>query len=186
MTTSTRCSAPGSCSCAGAGEEVNRMRLLIVTAIALGAACAEKPSASQQASQPVVVPAVTIDSGRILDRIKVLSSDEYEGRAPGTKGEELTVTLPRGRVQEARAEAGQHRRHLRPESAARRHHRGEQPAADRQRRARRSRRSSGPTTWWRGRSTSPTARRSRTRSWCSPATASRRRSSTGTTSRTST
>ena len=67
------------------------MRLLIVTAIALGAACAEKPSASQQTSQPVVVPAVTIDSGRILERIKVLSSDEYEGRAPGTKGEELTV-----------------------------------------------------------------------------------------------
>jgi Zn-dependent M28 family amino/carboxypeptidase len=27
----------------------------------------------------------------MLERIKVLSSDEYEGRAPGTKGEELTV-----------------------------------------------------------------------------------------------
>ena len=33
-----------------------------------------------------------IDGQVILDRTKVLSSDEYEGRAPGTKGEELTVT----------------------------------------------------------------------------------------------
>ncbi|MBA2303605.1 MAG: M20/M25/M40 family metallo-hydrolase [Acidobacteria bacterium] len=33
----------------------------------------------------------TIDPNAILERIKVLASDEYEGRAPGTKGEELTV-----------------------------------------------------------------------------------------------
>lgn len=31
------------------------------------------------------------DQQRLLDHIKVLSSDEYEGRGPGTKGEELTV-----------------------------------------------------------------------------------------------
>jgi Zn-dependent M28 family amino/carboxypeptidase len=67
------------------------MRLLIVAAFALGAACSEKPQASQQTAQPTAVPPVTIESGRILDRIKVLSSDEYEGRAPGTKGEDLTV-----------------------------------------------------------------------------------------------
>jgi len=32
------------------------------------------------------------DQPGLLDHIKVLSSDEYEGRGPGTKGEELTVT----------------------------------------------------------------------------------------------
>ena len=67
------------------------MRLLVVAAFALGAACSEKPQASPQAAQPTAVPPVTIESGRILDRIKVLSSDDYEGRAPGTKGEDLTV-----------------------------------------------------------------------------------------------
>src|SRR5687768_2825436 len=32
-----------------------------------------------------------VDHGAILERIKTLASDEYEGRAPGTKGEDLTV-----------------------------------------------------------------------------------------------
>jgi hypothetical protein len=32
-----------------------------------------------------------IDHNAILERIKVLSSDEFEGRAPGSRGEELTV-----------------------------------------------------------------------------------------------
>ena len=64
----------------------------------------------------------TIDIDAVLAHTKTLSSDEFEGRAPGTKGEELTVDLPRRSVQEARPEAGQHRRHLHPEGAARRHH----------------------------------------------------------------
>lgn len=32
-----------------------------------------------------------INKERLLENIRVLSSDEYEGRAPGTKGEELTM-----------------------------------------------------------------------------------------------
>ena len=32
-----------------------------------------------------------IEAAPILEHIKVLASDEYEGRAPGTKGEELSV-----------------------------------------------------------------------------------------------
>jgi Zn-dependent M28 family amino/carboxypeptidase len=32
-----------------------------------------------------------IDGNAVLEHIKILASDEYEGRAPGTKGEELTV-----------------------------------------------------------------------------------------------
>src|SRR5437588_10062717 len=34
----------------------------------------------------------SIDTAALLEHVKVLSSDEYEGRAPGTKGEELSVT----------------------------------------------------------------------------------------------
>lgn len=33
-----------------------------------------------------------IDGRAVLEHVKVLSSDEYEGRAPGTRGEELSVT----------------------------------------------------------------------------------------------
>jgi hypothetical protein len=33
----------------------------------------------------------SFDAGRMLADIKTLSSDEFEGRAPGSKGEELTV-----------------------------------------------------------------------------------------------
>jgi Zn-dependent M28 family amino/carboxypeptidase len=44
------------------------------------------------ASKPVAITAMPkFESGAILDRIKELSSDKYEGRAPGTKGEELSV-----------------------------------------------------------------------------------------------
>ena len=70
------------------------IRFLIVAAIAVGAACTNKPPASEAPpqAQSSAVPAANITSAGILDRIKVLSSDEYEGRAPGTKGEELTVT----------------------------------------------------------------------------------------------
>jgi Zn-dependent M28 family amino/carboxypeptidase len=35
----------------------------------------------------------TFDTGRMLADIKTLSSDQFEGRAPGSKGEELTVTF---------------------------------------------------------------------------------------------
>jgi len=32
-----------------------------------------------------------IDGNAVLEHTKILSSDEYEGRAPGTRGEDLTV-----------------------------------------------------------------------------------------------
>ena len=44
------------------------------------------------ASKPVAITSMPkFDGGAMLERIKVLSADEFEGRAPGTKGEELTV-----------------------------------------------------------------------------------------------
>jgi Zn-dependent M28 family amino/carboxypeptidase len=62
---------------------------------AVGAACSNESAQPQQSTsarpQAQSVPAARIDASTILDRIKVLSSDEYEGRAPGTTGEDLTV-----------------------------------------------------------------------------------------------
>ena len=47
---------------------------------------AQPPSAA-----PVPVPLPEVDGGAVLEHTKVLASNEYEGRRPGTRGEELTV-----------------------------------------------------------------------------------------------
>ena len=78
-------------------------RMLAVSAVLLLAACSKSepppPAAATPASAPASAvskgPAITsmpkFDSAPMLDRIKAMSADEFEGRAPGTKGEELTV-----------------------------------------------------------------------------------------------
>ncbi|MBA3638682.1 MAG: M28 family metallopeptidase [Acidobacteriota bacterium] len=74
-------------------------RLLLTFAIcAAAAACGNSEETPPPATQPptqsagATIPAApAVDANAILERIKVLSSDEYEGRAPGTKGEDLTV-----------------------------------------------------------------------------------------------
>ena len=79
-----------------------RVALLVFVA-ALAAACQPTQTANQNANQnssqppPMNVaaelkPAVdSFNSDDLLRHIKELSSDAYEGRAPGTRGEELTV-----------------------------------------------------------------------------------------------
>lgn len=72
-------------------------RLFVAVAICIAAtACGNSdqalpspPPTTPAASTAIPTPAV--DANAILERIKVLASDEYEGRAPGTKGEDLTV-----------------------------------------------------------------------------------------------
>jgi len=49
------------------------------------------PPQPTAAPQLAVASLPKIDQHKLLEHIRVLSSDEYEGRAPGTKGEELTV-----------------------------------------------------------------------------------------------
>ena len=50
------------------------------------------PTPPAPSAPPVPVEGMAkIDQNAILERIKVLASDEFEGRAPGTKGEDLTV-----------------------------------------------------------------------------------------------
>jgi Zn-dependent M28 family amino/carboxypeptidase len=78
-------------------------RMLAVSAVLLLAACSKSepppPAPATPASAPASAvskgPAITsmpkFDSAPMLDRIKAMSADEFEGRAPGTKGEELTV-----------------------------------------------------------------------------------------------
>jgi Zn-dependent M28 family amino/carboxypeptidase len=59
----------------------------IIVALILSIACSAPPPAPELAKP--TFPA--LDGAAILQHIKVLASDEFEGRAPGTKGEELTV-----------------------------------------------------------------------------------------------
>ena len=73
-------------------------RLLVTAAVMLCAGCSgdaanSQPAASTPGSsdQRTAASMPRIDARAILDRIKIISADEYEGRAPGTRGEELTV-----------------------------------------------------------------------------------------------
>ena len=72
--------------------------LLII--LTIGSACSDKPAGSSpqsaapaqpSAPQTPVAALPKMEAPSILERIKVLSSDEFEGRAPGSKGEDLTV-----------------------------------------------------------------------------------------------
>ena len=58
-----------------------------------GAACNRQPeqAAASTTESPASATLPAIDARAILERIKVMSADEFEGRAPGSKGEELTV-----------------------------------------------------------------------------------------------
>jgi Zn-dependent M28 family amino/carboxypeptidase len=61
--------------------------------------CSRRPNA----------PAAALDSfsgDRILEHIRVLSSDEFEGRGPGTKGEELTIKYLEDQYHSAGLEPG--------------------------------------------------------------------------------
>jgi Zn-dependent M28 family amino/carboxypeptidase len=81
---------------------MNRTILILSVVLSLSA-CGQKkegpgpepPTPPQAPGAPVrddVSPAAPkIDAQAVLQHIKVLSSDEFEGRAPGTKGEDLSV-----------------------------------------------------------------------------------------------
>jgi Zn-dependent M28 family amino/carboxypeptidase len=58
---------------------------LALAAVAAASTAAAPPSRAAEPSFPA------IDGGAVLQHTKVLASDSFEGRAPGTRGEELTV-----------------------------------------------------------------------------------------------
>ena len=66
---------------------------ILVASIACGGRSEAPPPQQQTAAAPQLPLASMpkIDQQKILEHVKVLSSDEFEGRAPGTKGEGLTV-----------------------------------------------------------------------------------------------
>jgi len=64
--------------------------LVVALSVALAVACGRTTSSNANSYVPLAqLP--TVDSNALLAHTRVLSSDEYEGRGPGTKGEELTV-----------------------------------------------------------------------------------------------
>jgi Zn-dependent M28 family amino/carboxypeptidase len=69
--------------------------LLLLVGVSACSRSTEQPAAAAPApntTAPVAVAKMpSFDAGRMLGDIKTLSSDEFEGRAPGSKGEELTV-----------------------------------------------------------------------------------------------
>jgi Zn-dependent M28 family amino/carboxypeptidase len=78
-----------------------RLRFLIAT-VTLMIACSSKPSTSR-------VPVANLpdlDTTTILADIKKMSSDEFEGRLPGSKGEELTVAYLINRFKEGGLQPG--------------------------------------------------------------------------------
>ncbi len=77
--------------------------LMVSVALAL-AACTAGQSPSAGARAAVAMPA--IDGARVLEHTKTLASDEFEGRAPGTHGEDLTVAYITEQFQKAGLEPG--------------------------------------------------------------------------------
>ncbi|HET7217738.1 MAG TPA: hypothetical protein VFJ02_06800, partial [Vicinamibacterales bacterium] len=75
------------------------MKMLVPSLLAsvlLAAGCSRPAEAPAAAAAPAAakVPLSSLpktQTAAMLEHIKVLSSDEYEGRAPGTPGEEKTV-----------------------------------------------------------------------------------------------
>src|SRR5438270_12603548 len=74
---------------------MKKLLVLVAVAGALAGCSPSKPGrAADRPAQGERIPIgrlPDIDTDAVLAHTKVLSSDEFEGRAPGTKGEELTV-----------------------------------------------------------------------------------------------
>ena len=87
-------------------------RLLLLGGMMVCVAGCKSPQ-TNSAAQPTSAPAPLalaamprIEAEPILGHIKVLASDEYEGRAPGTKGEELSVRYIEGQFKQFGLEPG--------------------------------------------------------------------------------
>src|SRR6185295_12593476 len=69
-----------------------KLHRCLLPIVVLAAGCAATPSGPAAPSAPVAMSELpNINTDAILADIRKLSSDEFEGRAPGSKGEELSV-----------------------------------------------------------------------------------------------
>src|SRR5215510_2567490 len=69
-------------------------RGVLFACVTFSLACATdtaKNNVAAEASAEIKSALDSVTSDKLLEHIKTLASDEFEGRAPGTKGEELTV-----------------------------------------------------------------------------------------------
>jgi Zn-dependent M28 family amino/carboxypeptidase len=77
-------------------EEAVKMRrqiFAVAAGLALLSACGMADERAPAVSVEMAAPALeSVDAGRLLGHIEVLASDEFEGRLPGTVGEERTVS----------------------------------------------------------------------------------------------
>ena len=63
-----------------------------VLGLGVSVACSSVPQVAYAPAQRVAIGQLpSIDTNALLEHVKKLSSDEFEGRAPGTKGEDLSV-----------------------------------------------------------------------------------------------
>jgi Zn-dependent M28 family amino/carboxypeptidase len=79
---------------------MNRFACALAAALVAAACSSSEPEPLKVADMPA------IDQGRILEDMRRLSSDEFEGRAPGTQGENLTVDFLVERFKAAGLEPG--------------------------------------------------------------------------------
>src|SRR6202166_4858220 len=73
--------------------------ILAFASIAALSGCSRRPS-------PPAAALASFSGDRILEHIRVLSSDEFEGRGPGSKGEQLTIKYLEGQYRSAGLEPG--------------------------------------------------------------------------------
>lgn len=78
--------------------------LLLVSVAVMTASCGGAQSSAKGAQASVAFPA--IDGNKVLEHTKTLASDDFEGRAPGTHGEDLTVAYISDQFKKAGLEPG--------------------------------------------------------------------------------
>ena len=143
--------------------------------------CLGRPAASQPKEPP---PSTDIDERPMRDHVRVLASDDFQGRKPGTPGRGQDGRLPGRAISQAGSEARQRRR----ASCSRCRWWRSPPAADATLHVAGRRRHARSLDYRQGHGHLDQARgaarcSSRTASWCSRATASSRRNMPGTTTR---
>ena len=78
----------------------------LVTLALLPLACGGATSAPPE-PKPLTVSALpAIDGNAVMQHVKVLASDEYEGRAPGSRGEELSVAYMENQLKQLGVKPG--------------------------------------------------------------------------------
>jgi Zn-dependent M28 family amino/carboxypeptidase len=79
---------------------------VIVCAALVVAACSQPAPTKSEPAKAESIAFPDIDGNAVLQHTKVLASDEYEGRAPGTKGEDLTIAYIEDQFKKAGVKPG--------------------------------------------------------------------------------